>query len=325
MKAPSFWWRSTRGPTAFALAPAAWMVGEIATRRMRRAPSARLDVPVLCIGNPTVGGAGKTPLAVAVARVLRTAGASPVFLTRGYGGTVRAPTLVRDHRAADVGDEPLILAGVAPTVVSPDRAAGGRLAATLGDVVVMDDGFQNPQIAKTWSALVIDAAVGIGNGMVTPAGPLRAPMAPQLARADAIVVTEPDDHARASLPDMSLPLHRVRLRPVADVSLDGIPVVAFAGIGRPAKFFASLDALGARIVSRHAFADHHRFTEADATAILRLADAVGAQPATTRKDHVRLADGGPNARRLAAASLVVDVDADLPDALVAALMRACVL
>ncbi len=317
MKAPGFWWADRPGLAAALLAPAGWVVGTVAARRMRRPAGVRLDIPVICIGNPTVGGAGKTPVAIAVARALQAAGARPVFLTRGYGGKATAPRAVAGDPAGEVGDEPLLLAEVAPTVVSPDRAAGGRLAATLGDVVVMDDGYQNPGLAKTWSAMVVDAAVGIGNGAVTPAGPMRAPL-PAHAGADAWLVVVGDDTRRAPLPPVPGPVHEVRLRAASAEPLAGRPVVAFAGIGRPSKFFASVEGLGADMRERHAFADHHPYAEADAARLLARAQAAGAQPVTTAKDMVRLRSGGPTARRLAEAALVVTVEAELPDEVVAA-------
>ncbi|WP_420394648.1 tetraacyldisaccharide 4'-kinase [Acuticoccus sp.] len=316
MRAPAFWWTAP-GPAAAALAPIGWAVGAVAARRLAAPPRERLAIPVVCIGNPTVGGAGKTPVAIAVARTLAEVGRSPVFLTRGYGGSMRGPVLVAGHDASEVGDEAVLLAAAAPTVVSADRAAGGRLASRHGDVVVMDDGFQNPQLAKDWSALLIDATVGLGNRRVTPAGPLRAPLRAQAARADAVVVVEGDDPDRAPLPMLPLPTFRVHLRASCDVALEGQSVTAFAGIGRPDKFFASVAALGADVVATRAFADHQPYTERQAGALL----ASAGQPVTTRKDVVRLAAGGPLARRLAEVAAVVDVVAVLDPALVEAVRR----
>jgi tetraacyldisaccharide 4'-kinase len=299
-------------------------VGEVAGRRLARAPAERLPIPVLCIGNPTVGGAGKTPLAIAVARLLSGRGMRPVFLTRGHRGRLRGPVVVaEEHGALDVGDEALLLASVAPTVVSRDRAAGGRLAAGRGDVIVMDDGFQNPGLAKTWAALVVDRAVGVGNGRVTPAGPLRAPLAPQARRADALVLTDAGDETARPVPDelAQLPRFTVRLVPVAEDDF-ARPVLAFAGIGRPQKVFDGLARIGIEVAVRRAFPDHHAFTD---TQIRQLADdaaRAGLRPATTRKDWVRLATGSPAARRLAEETLVVDVVAELSAPLRKALLAA---
>ncbi|WP_075222060.1 tetraacyldisaccharide 4'-kinase [Acuticoccus yangtzensis] len=320
MKAPAFWWTPRRSLAAHALAPAAAVVGRVAARRMARPPAERLAIPVICIGNPTVGGAGKTPVAIAVARALQGAGAAPVFLTRGYGGRAREPVVVAHETAGEVGDEPMLLAAVVPTVVSPDRAAGGRLAARLGNVVVMDDGFQNPGLHKTWSAMVIDGAVGLGNGAVTPAGPLRAPLTAHMG-ADAWLVVTGDDAARAPLPTGIGPVHEVRLTAAADAPLAGVPVLAFAGIGRPSKFFASAAALGADIRAAVPFADHHAFTDAEADGLIARADALGAVPLTTAKDMVRLQTGGRKCQRLAALARVVTVEASLPDTLVREVLR----
>lgn len=322
MRAPRFWWRPETSLAAKLMTPVGAVVGALAARRMRRPPQAHVAVPVLCIGNPTVGGAGKTPVALAVADVLRAGGVRPVFLTRGYGGRLHGPVQVADHTAAEVGDEALLLAAAAPTVVARDRAAGGRFAARLGDVVIMDDGFQNPRLAKSWSALVVDAAVGLGNGRVTPAGPMRAPFAAHAARADALVLVDAGEGLRAPVPAPAhLPIFRARLVPQAPVPLDGTAVVAFAGIGRPEKFFASLAALGAVVVDRHAFADHHVYREAEARRLLAAAHG-GVRLATTGKDAVRLAGGGPAARALAEAAVVVDVRAELDAPLVAAVRTA---
>ena len=188
MKAPRFWWEKP-GAMAALLAPFAALYGSIAARRLKQ-EGARAGIPVICVGNPTVGGAGKTPAAMAIARFLIDAGERPYFLTRGYGGRLAGPLVVEaGHTAVQVGDEPLLLARVAPTVVAANRVAGAELAREKGaSVIVMDDGFQNPSLAKDFSILVIDGARGIGNGRVLPAGPLRAPLAPQLDRADAILI-----------------------------------------------------------------------------------------------------------------------------------------
>jgi tetraacyldisaccharide 4'-kinase len=279
-----------------------------------RQEGARLAVPVVCVGNPTVGGAGKTPVALALAEALAARGRSPVFLTRGYRGRLAGPVIVAGHDAAAVGDEALLLAAERPTVVSRDRAAGGRLAATLGDVVVMDDGFQNPALEKDVALLVIDRAVGLGNGRVTPAGPLRAPLAAQLPICDAVVVVDAGEAVAAPLPALGVPVHAVRLIPSAPVPLAGREVFAFAGIGRPEKFFASLEALGAIVAARRSFGDHEPISERDARLILRQAGA--RLPVTTAKDRVRLLAGGPEAQRLAEAATVVTVRAALPEALV---------
>lgn len=318
MRAPAFWWRPTRGLAARLLSPIGALVGGVAAWRMARAPAAHLDIPVVCVGNPTVGGAGKTPVAIALAAALAARGWRPVFLTRGYGGSLEGPVrLTPQHTARQAGDEPLLLAAHHPTVVSADRAAGGRLAATLGDVVVMDDGLQNPALHKDVALMVVDAVVGIGNGAVTPAGPMRAPFAAQVPHAHAIVRVTGAEPAVAVLPATILPVFDARLETSAPEPLEGVPVLAFAGIGRPQKFFASLEATGACIAARHAFGDHTPLTEREAAALRASARTEGLTLVTTTKDVARLAGGGPEAVALAREATVLEVNAVLPEALVA--------
>src|SRR5262245_34545841 len=243
MLEPPFWWRAA-GIEARLLSPAAAVYGAVAAHRLAR-PGQRAGVPVICIGNPTVGGAGKTPLALAVARMLAAAGERPVMLSRGYGGRIAGPIQVdpSGHGAADVGDEPLLLAQVAPTVVAADRVSGAAAARVAGaSVIVMDDGFQNPSLAKDFSVLVVDGRRGIGNARVLPAGPLRASLGVQLDRAHAVVVVGSTDGAAAVVPQArarSLPVFAARLVPDAGfiAALEGKPVLAFAGIGDPEKVF----------------------------------------------------------------------------------------
>src|SRR6266849_1908625 len=275
MREPSFWWRE---PAAGALvpillAPLAAAYGAVAAARLVR-PGNSAGVPVLCVGNLTVGGAGKTPTALALARMLAAAGRRPIFLSRGYGGTLAGPVEVDParHRAADVGDEPLLLARTAPTIVARDRVRGAGMAVAAGaDVIVMDDGFQNPSLAKDFSVLVVDARRGIGNGRVIPAGPLRAPLDAQLSRAHALVVVGTSSRAAAvaaAARARDIPVLQARLRPDAAfiVGLGGARVLAFAGIGDPEKFFLTLADAGVALAARRSFSDHHRYTRAQAKA-----------------------------------------------------------
>ncbi|ALK08540.1 tetraacyldisaccharide 4'-kinase [Blastochloris viridis] len=294
MRAPALWWRKP-GIAAAMLGPAAWLYGSIAERRLAHAGQ-RAARPVVCVGNPTLGGAGKTPTAIALAALLAELGDEPVFLSRGYGGRIAGPRVVDPGRdtAAEVGDEPLLLARAAPTVVARDRPAGAALAASLGSVVVMDDGFQNPSLIKDLSLLVVDAAVGLGNGRVFPAGPLRAPLRPQLDRADAMVLVGDGPSIDAA----PLPVLRARLEPDA-APLEGLgPILAFAGIGRPQKFADTLAALGRPPARFVAFPDHHRYSAADASALLDHAARENLALVTTEKDRVRLA-GDPALETLA--------------------------
>jgi tetraacyldisaccharide 4'-kinase len=267
----------------------------VAWWRFRRPPDFKADVPVICIGNPTVGGSGKTPTAILIARLLEALGRKPVFLSRGYGARIAEPVAVDPevHSAADVGDEPLLLARTAPAVVSPDREAGARLAQTLGDVIVMDDGFQNPALAKDLSILVIDSAYGVGNGYCLPAGPLRLPLGPQLARAGAVlVIGEGDAGADVKAIETTAMTTRLRGRLIADptmtMAIGGRPVLAFAGIGRPEKFFETLGQIGTQVVETRKFSDHHRYSEADARGLMAIQKRSGAIPVTTEKDMVRI-------------------------------------
>ena len=199
MREPAFWWRPGTGGSAQRRLPAIY--GAVAGLRMQPR-GARAGVPVICLGNLTVGGAGKTPAALAVAQLLHAAHERPFFLSRGYGGRLAGPVRVNPaiHHAADVGDEPLLLARLAPTIVARDRVAGAKFAQFAGaSVIVMDDGFQNPSLAKDLAILVVDGRRGIGNGRIIPAGPLRAPLGMQLDRAQALIVVGPPDGAAAVL------------------------------------------------------------------------------------------------------------------------------
>lgn len=287
MRAPAFWQRD--GLLAALLAPAAAVVAAGAARRVAR-PAWRAPVPVICCGNATVGGAGKTTLALDLGARLQRRGAALAFLTRGYGGRLRGPHRVVPGRdsAALVGDEALLLAALAPTYVGADRAAAARAA--VGDgaaVLVMDDGLQNPTLHKDTALLVIDGAAGFGNGRVLPAGPLREPVAAAAARCRAAVLIGPDDTGVCRRLPPALPVLQARLAPTR-TDLAGRRLFAFAGIGRPDKFFALLAACGADLAGRRAFPDHHPFTRAELAAVLAAAQRLGAVPVTTPKDAARL-------------------------------------
>jgi len=303
MRPPGFWWKRP-GAAAALLSPFAALYGTIAARRLAR-PGADIGIPVICVGNLTVGGAGKTPAAIAIARLLIGAGERPMFLTRGYGGRLAGPVTVEPtHDAYAVGDEPLLLARIAPTIVTHDRVAGARHALASGaNVIVMDDGFQNPSLTKDLSILVIDGAHGIGNGRVIPAGPLRAPLGPQFDRAGAILIV---GEGAGTVPVLrtvtarGLPVVYGRLEPdaAAVASLAGQKVLAFAGIGDPGKFFATLAAAGIDAPVRRAFGDHHRYTPKEAAALISEADRQNLVLLTTEKDLARLS-GDANVEALA--------------------------
>ncbi|WP_114945215.1 tetraacyldisaccharide 4'-kinase [Microvirga calopogonii] len=296
MRAPRFWWHPSPSLAANLLRPASIIYTSIATRRMSR-PGERADLPVICIGNFTAGGAGKTPTALAVARILDAAGESPAFLSRGYGGSLPGPVQVRppQHTASDVGDEPILLSKAARAIVSRDRPAGARLAHESGaTVVIMDDGLQNPSLIKDCAIAVVDGATGIGNGLPLPAGPLRAPMDVQWPAIDAVLIIgdgEPGRKIAEEAARRDKRMFEARLEPSPEVaqSLEGRKVLAFAGIGRPGKFFETLRACGAIVEAVHSFPDHHRYTAADLAALQQEAEARGLVAVTTEKDFARVA------------------------------------
>jgi tetraacyldisaccharide 4'-kinase len=290
MRPPDFWTRSDLvSQLAVALlTPFGWLYGDSVKYRAEHTIPYRSSAKVVCVGNLTAGGTGKTPVAIAIARLLIARGAKPAFLSRGYGGRVRGPAFVTpDDRATHVGDEPLLLAGVAPVVVSSDRAAGAKLAEEHGfDTLIMDDGHQNFTLAKDLSLIVVDAEAGFGNRRVLPAGPLREPIGQGLQRADAVIVS--GDGNAPQLPGFKGPLLRAKLVQSSDIALRERRVVAFAGIGRPEKFFAALRAQGATLAEERAYDDHHVYTQSEMARLKARARAEKAMLVTTEKDYVRL-------------------------------------
>ena len=294
MREPAFWHRPP-ALMASLLAPVAAVYGAISGARLRR-PGASAGVPVICVGNYHVGGAGKTPTVLALFDMLRAAGEVPVVLSRGYGGQLSGPVEVdaARHTANDVGDEPLMMAAHASVIVARDRVAGAALARARGaSVVVMDDGFQNPSLRKDASIIVIDGARGLGNGCVFPAGPLRAPLEPQLARTDALIVIGNGSAAN----DVAVEIEArdglvIRARIVPDAAsvavLRGQRVLAFAGIGDPERFFSTLRAHGIDVAATETFPDHHQFTTSDIDRLAERAHAKGLLLVTTEKDQARL-------------------------------------
>jgi tetraacyldisaccharide 4'-kinase len=309
MREPGFWWRKA-GLAAGLLAPAATCYGAITARRMTR-PGARASVPVLCVGNFTHGGAGKTPTAMWLAKLLQEAGARAFCLSRGYGGRLAGPKQVDAHAdgAAQVGDEALLLACVAPTIVSRDRVMGAQAACAAGaSVIVMDDGLQNAALAKDFTIAVVDARRGLGNARVFPAGPLRAPLAAQLAKTDVLLVIGNGEAGRDIGAKTVLPVFRGKLVPdaAAIAKLRARQVLAFAGIGDPDKFFATATEAGIALAQRQAFPDHHRFSAEEAASLIMRAEHDGLALLTTEKDRARMA-GDPALTALAAKAHVLPV------------------
>ena len=282
-----------------------------ATERRAAQPGWRAPVPVICCGSPTVGGAGKTTMALDLGRRLNARGVAMHFLIRGYGGKARGTRRVYPgDTAAMVGDEALLLHDVAPAWTGGDRADSARAAVAQGArVLVMDDGLQNPTLIKTLSILVVDGGRGFGNGQVMPAGPLREPIAAAAARCQvAVLIGEDTTGALAQLP-ADLPVLRARLRPGPEMqALRGRRVFAFAGIAAPEKFFSSLTETGAELAGRASFADHHPFTDAELRQLLAQARQLDAIAVTTPKDTARLSP----AARQAVYSAGVDVEWDDP-------------
>jgi len=316
MRDPGFWWRNP-GLAAALLSPAGIAYGVVAARRMAE-PGARAGVPVICVGNFTLGGAGKTPTAMAVAKMLQAAGERPFCLSRGYGGKLAGPQQVdaQKDKAAEVGDEPLLLARVAPTIVARDRVVGAAVARSAGaSVIVMDDGLQNPSLVKDFTIAVIDGGRGIGNGFVFPAGPLRAPLRTQLKRTDALLIVGEGGPGGEVATRARVPVFHARLVPdIAAIGpLRARKVLAFAGIGDPEKFFATAAATGIAIAERKAFPDHRRFTAEEAGQLVMQAEHSGLALLTTEKDRARMA-GEPVLAALAAKSHVLPVTMEVEEA-----------
>lgn len=295
MRAPGFW-HAAPGVASTLLSPLGAVYAAGTARRLARGARDRVGVPVICIGNINAGGTGKTPTAIAVAQRLIARGVAVHAVTRGYGGSLEGPVRVneRTHTAQDVGDEALLLAAFLPTWVSADRLKGARQAVAAGaQCLILDDGFQNPALAYDLSLVVVDAWRGFGNGKVIPAGPLREPINTGLARADMILSIGPDTaqmrFAKTWGSRVQIPHLTGALEPLpTGLPLQGLPVLAFAGIGHPEKFFQTLHAMGANLIATHALADHQPLSDALMTRLLREAAQIGAQVVTTEKDAVRL-------------------------------------
>lgn len=292
MKTPEHW--NHRGPAALALLPLTpvwWLAGQL---RRHLATAYRAPVPVVCIGNLTAGGAGKTPLVAWLFDQLTVRGWHPAILSRGHGGSASGPLWVdpAEHDAAICGDEPLMLADGRDVLISKDRARGARVIAERGvhDVILMDDGMQNPYLVHDLTIGVFDGATGIGNGWLIPAGPLRTPLGEGMAKLDFAVINGDDETRISSRLGQTMPVFTATLQPDRTVidEFGDTPLLAFAGIGRPARFFKSLEAAGGRIARRLSFADHHPYSQHDLAQIQEDAQRHGAAMITTKKDWMRL-------------------------------------
>ena len=276
-EAPPFWWQSS-GIQSAILSPFGWIYGRVARRIMDHRVRKAVAVPVICVGNFTVGGSGKTPTALALANAAIARGLKPGFLSRGYGGGVHHATVVdlAKDTARLVGDEPMLLAAKATTVVSPDRAEGADLLLDQGvDLIIMDDGFQSARLVFDQALLVVDARRGVGNGCVFPAGPVRAPVIDQVRHADALIVVGEGDGADPMIrlaARAAKPIHLARFQPRNSAQFRNRNCLAFAAIGDPEKFFKTLEDAHVRLAQRKSFPDHHPFTDDEAKELLTEAE-----------------------------------------------------
>lgn len=299
MQAPAFWYNPPHrpGPLARLLAPLGWAYAAATAHRLRRPGAVKASLPVICIGNINAGGTGKTPTTIALIERLTARGVAVHVVSRGHGGRLTGPVQVneRQHTAADTGDEPLLLSAFAPTWIARDRAAAVQAAQAAGaQAVLLDDGFQNPAVVKDFSIVVVDALRGFGNGRCLPAGPLREPVSVGLARADMLLSIGPATAQDQFAAKGALPLpHLTGQLDVLEMGMDwrGEKVLAFAGIGHPEKFFASLRATGADVLRCEALSDHQPFSDALLRRLEHEAASLGAQLVTTEKDAVRLPVG----------------------------------
>lgn len=298
MRAPNFWNAPPDEVTwqAKLLSPLGALYAYATQRRLARGAFEKMSVPVICVGNLNAGGVGKTPTVVSIVNMLRDQFHDPHIISRGYGGTLKGPIRVDParHTAAQVGDEPLLLSAFADVWVSKDRKAGAEAAIDAGaSVLVLDDGFQNPELAYDVSIVVVDAEIGFGNSLCLPAGPLREPVDVGLKRADFLLsigdpLAQERFKARVDLP-AKVP-HLTGSLEVLQTGMDwgGMRVVAFAGIGRPEKFFNTLRSLGAKLIRTEALADHEKLSSALIGRLEAEALAANAQLVTTEKDAARL-------------------------------------
>jgi tetraacyldisaccharide 4'-kinase len=312
-EAPPFWWKKG-GLQAWLLAPVSWIYGAIAGRTMRRAKRLEMPVPVICVGNFTIGGAGKTPTVITLARAAKARGLKAGVLSRGYGGSIDRTTIVdpMHHDAKAVGDEPLLIAREALTVISRKRVEGARLLVSEGcDLIIMDDGFQSAKLHFDYALMVIDTMRGIGNGYIVPAGPVRAPTGLQLKFATALLKVGSGNAADPFIriaARSGKSVFEASIRPVAPPDIRGRSVLAFAGIADPEKFFRTVESLGGAIAVKRPFGDHQHLSEDEIGDILAAAERENLEIVTTAKDAVRLIGHHGRTAELLEKAKVIEVE-----------------
>ncbi len=285
MKTPTHW--KSINFLSVVLFPLGIVYGLVTALRLKLKTTHKVNAKIICVGNLTAGGTGKTPVCLSLAKMLQQNDKNPFFITRGYGGKDKNTLVTPSHKAMEVGDEPLLLSQQAPTVVNPNRYQAALKAINHGaDIIIMDDGFQNPSLYKDISLLVIDGNYGFGNGFCIPAGPLREFISSGLKRADAAIILGEDKHNLASI---LKPLPVFKGKVVADCNkITNRNIIAFAGIGHPSKFYQSLEECGFNILQNFDFPDHHFYNEKELLQIIEIAKNKNADIYTTSKDFVKI-------------------------------------
>lgn len=287
MKTPKFW--NNKGLISTLLLPISSIYGAITQLRIKFSTPYKCSAKVICIGNITAGGVGKTPIAIAMAEKYIKEGKKVFFVTRGYKGKLKNILVdLTTHTPEETGDEARLLAQTAPTIISPQRDIGAKMAVSMGaEVIIMDDGFQNPSLYKDESWLVFDGNIGIGNGRIIPAGPLRETLKNGQKRAQHIIIMGKDTTNLA--PKCNLPIHYGHIEP-KPFELTNKRVLAFAGIGHPQKFYNTLQTNGYEVIKSIDFADHHQYTINDIAQIKEIAQKENLSIVTTEKDYIKLSD-----------------------------------
>lgn len=288
MKTPKFW--SSINPISAMLMPLSWIYYLGYRAKQKTTCSVTVPVPIICIGNLTAGGAGKTPVALYIGKLIKNKGKKAFFISRGYSGNIISPVLVdiSKHTAQQVGDEPLLLAKILPTIVGKNRVAVAKFAISLGaEIIIMDDGFQNHTIKKDLSFIVVDRHLSFGNGLMLPAGPLREPVKHGLKRANAVIIINPATFLPTSLPNIPIIIARSQAKP-SMLAMNGKKILAFCGIAYPNKFYTMLADCGADIFEKKSFPDHYHYTNTDLEKLYKIATEHSLQLVTTSKDATRL-------------------------------------